>query len=113
GVGGRAVAAHDPAAVGALLADPDAPFRRPDAVVLKDSAASTVVELDLPTAAGPRRVIYKRFAVKSWAGPWRALFRRPPALRSFVLGHGLRFRGLPTPRPLGVWHRFRRGLPRE
>src|SRR5262249_5430244 len=36
-----------------------------------------------------------------------------PAQRSYLLGHGLRLRGLPTPRPLGVWHRYRGGLPHE
>ena len=30
---------------------------------------------------------------------------------SYVMGHGLRLRGLPTPRPLAVWHRTRLGLP--
>src|SRR4029077_11330437 len=36
--------------------------------------------------------------------------RQSPALRSWVMGHGLRERGLPTPRPLAVFHRRRRGL---
>src|SRR5439155_11119286 len=39
--------------------------------------------------------------------------RRTPALRSWVFGHGLQERGLPTPRPLAVLHRHRRGLPFE
>jgi serine/threonine protein kinase len=29
------------------------------------------------------------------------------------MGHALLVRCLPTPRPLAVWHRYRRGLPRE
>src|SRR5262249_19227723 len=94
-------------------ADPDAPFRRPDVTVLKNSRSSTVVEFDLPCTDGPRRVVYKRFAVTKWSAPWLALFRSSPALRSYVLGHGLRLRCLPTPRPLAVWHRRRHGLPHE
>jgi hypothetical protein len=69
--------------------------------------------LDLPGPEGPRRVICKRFAVTRWSDPWTALFRPAPALRSYVMGHGLLLRCLPTPRPLAIWHRYRRGLPHE
>lgn len=93
--------------------DPDEPFRRPDVQFLKQSPSSTVIALDLPGDDGPRRVIYKRFAVGHWTDPLVALVRRTPALRSYVLGHGLRLRCLPTPRPLGVWHRYKYGLPQE
>src|SRR5262249_44993536 len=57
-----------------------------------------------------RRVIYKRFGVKSGIVPWLSLLRPPPALRSWVHGHGLRERCLPTVRPLAVLHRTRQGL---
>jgi tRNA A-37 threonylcarbamoyl transferase component Bud32 len=107
---GHAVADVDPAVLAPLLADPDGPFRRPGAAVLKDSPSSTVIEFDLPIGGAPRRVVYKRFAVTRWTDPWAALFRPPPALRSYVMGHGLRLRGLPTPRPLAVWHRTHFGL---
>ena len=110
---GHAASDLDPAVLARLLADPDEPFRRSGIVVLKDSRSSTVIEFDLPVGGAPRRVIYKRFAVTRWTDPWAALFRPPPALRSYVLGHGLRLRGLPTPRPLAVWHRTRLGLRRE
>jgi tRNA A-37 threonylcarbamoyl transferase component Bud32 len=110
---GHAVADLDRAVLAPLLADPDEPFRRPGVVVLKDSPSSTVIEFDLPVGGALRRVIYKRFAVTRWTDPWAALFRPPPALRSYVLGHGLRQRGLPTPRPLAVWHRRRFGLQAE
>jgi len=112
-VAGYAMADLAPQTLAALLADPDAPFERPDAVVLKQSRSSAVVEFDLPGAEGPRRVVYKRFAVTRWSDPWTALFRPTPALRSYVMGHGLRLRCLPTPRPLAVWHRYRCGLPHE
>ena len=110
---GAAAADMDLAVLAPLLADPDEPFRRPGVVVLKDSPSSTVIEFDLPVGGVMRRVIYKRFAVTRWTDPWAALFRPAPALRSYVMGHGLRWRGLPTPRPLAVWHRRRFGLLHE
>jgi hypothetical protein len=112
-VAGHAVADLAPDVLAPLLADPDAPFGRPDVVVLKKSPSSAVVEFDLPGPHGPRRVVYKRFAVTRWSDPWAALFRPTPALRSYVMGHGLLLRCLPTPRPLAVWHRYRHSLPRE
>jgi tRNA A-37 threonylcarbamoyl transferase component Bud32 len=93
-----------------LFADPDAPFRRPDIKILKDSCSSTVVEFDLQMDGVARRVVYKRFRVKMWSDPWVAWVRRSAALRSWMFGHGLRERGLPTPRPLAVLHRRRHGL---
>jgi tRNA A-37 threonylcarbamoyl transferase component Bud32 len=93
--------------------DPDEPFRRADVQVLKQSPSSTVITLELPGENGPLRLVYKRFAVTHWSDPLVALVRRTPALRSYVLGHGLRLRCLPTPRPLGVWQRYKYGLPQE
>jgi serine/threonine protein kinase len=113
GMAGHAVADLSAEALAPLLADPDAPFERSDAIVLKRSPSSSIVEIDLPGANGLRRVIYKRFAVTRWSDPWTALFRPAPALRSYILGHGLLLRCLPTPRPLAVWHRYRHGLPHE
>jgi tRNA A-37 threonylcarbamoyl transferase component Bud32 len=110
---GHAVADLPPECLRPFLDDPDEPFRRADVRVLKQSPSSAVIALDLPGPDGPRRVIYKRFAVTHWTDPLVALVRRTPALRSYVLGHGLRLRCLPTPRPLGVWHRYRFGLPQE
>jgi hypothetical protein len=110
---GHAVSDLDPAVLDALLADPDEPFRRPGAVLLKDGRSSTVAAFDLPTDGTPRPVIWKRFRVTSAADPWVALARRTAVLRSWVFGHGLRARCLPTPRPLLVLHRRRHGLARE
>jgi len=93
-----------------LFADPDAPFRRPDVKVLKDSPSSTVMEFDMPLNGVAHRVVYKRFRVKSWIDPITAWFRRPAALRSWIFGQGLRECGLPTPRPLAVLFRRRCGL---
>jgi hypothetical protein len=112
-VTGYRVTDLDGAALAALLADPDEPFRRPGVRLLKDSRSSTVAELEMPVRGEPRRLIYKRFRVTSWSDPWIALVRQPPALRSWVHGHGLRERCLPTPRPLAVLHCRRRGLVHE
>jgi hypothetical protein len=112
-VSGHAVADLSPKFLATLLADPDEPFRRTGVKVLKRSPSSQVVELEMSIAAGLCRVIFKRFAVTLRTDPWAALLRPAPALRSYVMGHALRRRGLPTPRPLAVLHRRRLGLPRE
>jgi tRNA A-37 threonylcarbamoyl transferase component Bud32 len=96
-----------------LLDDPDSPFLDPGARLLKNSRSSAVVEFDLATADGPCRVVYKRFAAGGGFDPLAALVRPTPALRSYVLGHSLRLRCLPTPRPLAVWHRYHRRLVAE
>ncbi len=67
----------------------------------------------MPIGGQTRRLIYKRFNVTSRWEAWGTLFRPPAALRSYQNGHGLRQRGLPTPRPLAVWHRVQNGLKRE
>lgn len=110
GVAGHAVTELDPAELKALLADPDALFRRPGVRVIKDSPTSTVAELKLIVDGRPRSVIYKRFRVTTWTDPLAALARPTPALRSWVHGQGFRERGLPTARPLAVLHRRRLGL---
>jgi hypothetical protein len=112
-VSGCAVADLESDVLAPLLADPDEPFRRQGVRVLKDSPSSKVVEFDLPVGGVLSRVVYKRFAVTRWTDPLAALVRPEPALRSYVMGHGLRLRGLPTPRPLAAWRRTRLGLIRE
>jgi tRNA A-37 threonylcarbamoyl transferase component Bud32 len=112
-VRGHAVADLDGELVNSLLADPDEPFRRPNAVFLKNSRTSSVVEIEVSGPDGPRQLIYKRFNLTSWIDPWTALVRCTPALRSYRMGHALRWRGLPTPRPLLMLHRQRGGPPRE
>lgn len=91
------------------LADPDAPLAA--ARLLKDSRTSTVAELVIGTPDGPRAVIYKRFNLKSPVGAVKNLFRPSPALRSWLTGNSVRDRGLPTARPLAVFHRTRLGVP--
>lgn len=104
---GCAVRDLDAGAMASLLADPDAPFRQAGVTLLKDARSSTVAEFDLVTGDVVRRVIYKRFRVTAWSDPWLALLRPSPALRSWMNGHGLRERCLPTARPLAVFHRRR------
>lgn len=109
-VTGHAVTDLDGELAANLLADPDAPFRRTDAAVLKDSATSTVVEFTALVNGRPAQLVYKRFAVKKTSTPLSSLVRKPPALRSWQQGQGFRERGLPTARPLLVLHRRRHGL---
>jgi tRNA A-37 threonylcarbamoyl transferase component Bud32 len=88
------------------LADPDALLAANH--TLKDSRTSTVAALALPDG---RRAVLKRVNVRRWWEPLKNLFRPSAVLRSWVAGHALRDRWLPTPRPLAVLHRRRFGLP--
>lgn len=110
---GHAVTDLEPQEIKALMRDPDAPFRRHGAKLLKDARSSTVTELDLTVGGELKRVIYKRFCVTRWYDALRSLFRATEAERSWVHGHGLCERALPTPRPLAVFHRKRFGMCRE
>jgi tRNA A-37 threonylcarbamoyl transferase component Bud32 len=102
------------ALVETILGDPDALFATPGVRVLKNTLSATVAEVPVSDATGPSRVlIWKRFGVTAWSDPLAALFRPTPALRSWVLGHALRARGLPTPTPLLVLHRSWLAMPRE
>lgn len=112
GVRGYAVADLDPTLLNTLTTNPDAPFAG-GTRLLKDSRSSTVAELDWQGASGRQRLIYKRFRLTTWSAPWLSLVRRSPALRSWIHGHALRLRWLPTPRPLAVLFRTRAGLERE
>ena len=97
----------------ALLADPDAALLRPGVRVLKNCTSGTVAVLPMDTPGGPVPVVLKRVNLRSRLDPWKNLFRRSHAVRSWANGHALRDRWLPTPRPLAMFHRYRRGLPRE
>jgi tRNA A-37 threonylcarbamoyl transferase component Bud32 len=112
-VRGHVVRDLDQAVLAGLLADPDEPFRRSGSRWLKDSPSSSVIELEVAVNGMPYTAVYKRFRVTTWTDPWTALVRRSPALRSWILGHGLRERCLPTARPLAVLHRYRHGLCQE
>jgi serine/threonine protein kinase len=100
-------------ALRSLLENPDAVFAQPGTRVLKDSKTSTVAAFELPSPTGPVPVVLKRVNVRTWAEPLKNFVRRSAVVRSWVNGHTLRDRGLPTPRPLAAFHRYRRGLPTE
>lgn len=110
GAQGHAVSDLDPRETRELMRDPDAPFQREGVKLLKSARSSTVIELDLTVCGERKKVIYKRFRVTRWHDPFRSLVRATEALRSWVHGHGLCERGLPTPRPLAVFHRTRFGM---
>jgi hypothetical protein len=112
-IAGYAVTDLDAGVLQSLAADPDEPFRRPGVRLLKDSRSSTVAELDIIQDGMPRKAIYKRFCVTVWSDPWVALVRPTAALRSWVAGQGLRERSVPTPRPLAMLQRVRRGMCQE
>jgi hypothetical protein len=80
---------------------------------LKDSRSSSVIEMEIPVGASRCPVIYKRFRLRSRLEPWLSVVRRTQALRSWVLGHGLGERGLPTARPLLLIERRHLGRARE
>jgi tRNA A-37 threonylcarbamoyl transferase component Bud32 len=109
-VAGAALREFDPAVVEGLLTDPDAPFAGLDAELLKSSRSATVVVLSVATNQGPRSVVFKRFRVTHRSDYLAAQFRPPPALRSWINGHALIDRGIPTPMPLLVMHSKRFGL---
>lgn len=111
GVTGFAVRDLHADVVGGFVRDPDGPFAGVDVELLKASRSATVCVVTVPTAAGPRAMVYKRFRVTHRSDFLAVLFRPPPALRSWVNGHALLDRGLPTPRPWLVLHRTHFGLP--
>jgi tRNA A-37 threonylcarbamoyl transferase component Bud32 len=113
GIAGYAVRELDPSSLSSLLAGPDEPFAWPGTVILKHSRSSTVAEIDIRVGGVVRRVIYKRLAATAWSDPWTGLVRWSGALKSWIYGHALRDRLLPTARPLAVFHRRRHGLPRD
>lgn len=94
-----------------LLDDPDTFFRKPGTRILKDSRTSTVAEIVVPFPEGPRELILKCVNVRHWSEPFKNFLRPSAVLRSWVNGHSLCDRWLPTPRPLAVLHRYRFGLP--
>src|SRR5208337_4937718 len=97
----------DPSEVESLLADPDAPFSRPQTVMLKNSRTSTVAETTMLVGGQPTRVIYKRFNRKKWIDPLLTLFRPSRAWRSWQAGQHLASRGIPTPQNLAFIARRR------
>jgi tRNA A-37 threonylcarbamoyl transferase component Bud32 len=110
---GYATADFERPTLDSLLVDPQAVFERADVVLLKNSPSSQVALFTLNTGERTRRVVLKRFSPRKWRDSVAALLRPSPALRSWIHGHGLRERLLPTARPLAMWTRKVVGVPRE
>jgi serine/threonine protein kinase len=88
--------------VRSLLADPDAPFSLPGAIIIKDSRTSTVAEVVMNVRGKPTPVIYKRFNRKKLLDPVLNLFRPSRAWRSWRNGQHLACRSVATPQNLIV-----------
>lgn len=109
GARGWCVADLDPELIARLAGSSPAP---PNERVLKSGRSSTVTELTAQVSGKPVPAILKRFHRPGTLDAWLALLRRTPALRSWVNGHALRERCLPTARPLAVMqHNGRHGSP--
>src|SRR5262249_56437076 len=78
GVAGHAVTDLDEDALTDLVADPDEPFSRPGARLLKNSRGSTVTEIDMRIGGVLRRVIYKRLRGPTWAAPLPPMVEASP-----------------------------------
>jgi tRNA A-37 threonylcarbamoyl transferase component Bud32 len=96
----------DPDVVKTLLDNPDSPITNPCATVLKDCRTTTVVDLTLPVAGHPTRVIYKRFNRKKWLDPLYCVFRPSRAWRAWQAGQDLASRAVATPKNLVVLGRL-------
>ncbi len=112
-VRGHAVVDLPAEVISRLFAEPASFFEMPGAKFLKDSRTSRVAELAIDTPNGPREVVLKRVNVRHWFEPLKNRLRASAVLRSWVNGHALRDRWLPTPRPLAVAHVHRHGLSAE
>ncbi len=110
---GFVVSDFDQLALKKLLENPDAPFQDPQAKFLKNSRSAKVVEFTSVVGGELRQVIYKKFEVTDCYDPMINRLRCSPTMRSWIFGHCLRERGLPTPRPLAVFHRRHWGLLHE
>ena len=83
-----------------LLKDPDAPFKRADTIILKESRTTIVAETTMTVLGEPTKVIYKRFNRKKWLDPVLTYFRPSRAWQSWQAGQHMLSRAVPTPRNL-------------
>ncbi|MFO0876709.1 MAG: lipopolysaccharide kinase InaA family protein [Gemmataceae bacterium] len=109
-VAGYAVTDLETRSLTHLIHHADQPFDQHGGKVLKWSRSSQVIEMEFTVGGSSRSVIFKRLPSLSWMEPLLAWFRPTPTMRSYFLGHGLRLRGLPTPRPLAAWHQTQAGF---
>lgn len=104
GIASRALDRDD---LRALMDDPDAPFRRPETVILKEARTATVAETTMTVDGRPTRVIYKRFNRKKWLDPLLTYFRPSRAWQAWQAGQHLASRAIPTPANLAYIARRR------
>jgi tRNA A-37 threonylcarbamoyl transferase component Bud32 len=107
---GMAIRSVDDEWLARLCRDPEALFQAPGVKILKHSKTSTVAEITAMVDGQPRVAILKKIGATRWSDPLAALVRPTPILRSWISGQGFLERDLPTPRPLAMLHRRRRGL---
>jgi tRNA A-37 threonylcarbamoyl transferase component Bud32 len=109
GLRGIVVSDLDTTTTHAILSNPDSALANSD-LLIKKGRSSTVADFSASVGGRSMPAILKRFNAIDARDPWLALIRRSPVMRSWVNGHGLRERCLPTARPLAVLHRYRNGL---
>jgi tRNA A-37 threonylcarbamoyl transferase component Bud32 len=91
----------------ALLDDPDAPFARPETLLLKEARTATVAETTMTVNGIQTRVIHKRFNRKKWLDPLLTYFRPSRAWQAWQAGQHLATRAIPTPTNLAYLSRRR------
>ncbi|MBL9124469.1 MAG: phosphotransferase, partial [Planctomycetaceae bacterium] len=97
---GYAVTEVAPATLRAAIADGAALLHQGLDQPHKLTHGSVVVQTRLPLAAGEIEIAYKRYRPRNLRKFLQALWRPSRARESFVRGHALLARGIPTPRPL-------------
>ena len=91
----------------ALLDDPDEPFRREGARLVKDARTSAIVEVTMTVNGEPTQVFYKRFNRKKWLDPLFTYFRPSRGWQSWQAAQHMVSRALPTPQNLAFIARTR------
>lgn len=79
--------------------------------LLKDGPEGTVLAVQQDGLDGPGEVVIKRFGLRRWYEVVQHLLRCSAVWRAWFQGFAVLDRGLPTPRPLAIWHRCFWGLP--
>jgi tRNA A-37 threonylcarbamoyl transferase component Bud32 len=92
-----------------VLSDPTVLLPQPGSRIVKDSASTTVAEIELDG----RPAIVKRFKLKKRFAVLANAFRPSPARRSWLNGHHLLDRQIPTARPIAYRYETRFGIEAE
>ncbi len=103
----------EPSFIEKLIIDPDYPFYSQNVTVLKNSRSSFIVEIEVPTEGGIKKMVYKKINQKYWFSSLLNHFRISPLLRSWIFGNSLIDRYLPTPLPYLALYRRQLGFETE